>query len=320
MAVAVVGGALLRVGEDAIGFGGFAEAMLGVGFVIRIAVGMIFQGGFAISALDLFGGGVARDAEDLVIIIFGCRRHCRGLVLRCGSGIHIRCSGGARGIRGDANHGRAQNLAVKNITGLQFLDDRVVRMGGGFDAFDGVMKMGVEGFAFSFDFFQAVPGKRIEKLLANELKTLAVFVVRGVAMRGDGAVESVEDGQQAFDDDFGAAMAFVAALAFDALAVILEVGLEANERVFQVGFFGGEFFEFVADDFFDGGAFENGGFVCAGVRRGVLRVFVRRFARGARIGAMGFFGIAVTAHDSFSVFISSEKNWDIRATTVMTRS
>lgn len=244
-----------------------------------------------------------------------------GLVLLCGCG--IRCGMGAGRIRGDANHGRTQNLAVKNVAGLQFTDDRVVRVAGSFDALDGVMEIGVEGFAFGIDFLQAVPGKSVEELLANELKAFAVFVVRGAAMRSDGAVESVENGKQAFDDDFSAAMALLAALAFDALAIIFEVGLEADERVFEIGFFGGELFEFIADDFFDGRAFEKSGFVCAGVcvRRRVLRIRIfLSGAGGARMLVMRFFGIAVTAHDSFSLSNSSEKNWDISATTVMTRS
>src|SRR6185437_1841303 len=75
VAVAIIRGALLRIGKDAIGFAGFAEFVLRVGFIFRIAIRMVFQRGFAIGALDLLAGGFARDFEYFVIISFGSRRH-----------------------------------------------------------------------------------------------------------------------------------------------------------------------------------------------------------------------------------------------------
>jgi hypothetical protein len=252
VAVTVVSGALLRIGKNAVGFAGFAKMMLGDGFVFRVAVGMPLHGGFAISTLDLVAGGVASDAENFVIITLGCRRHAGSVPP--GSGCGIRCGIMARGIRGDANHSGAQNFAVKDVAGLEFFEDSVVGLVGSFHAFDSVMEIGIEALAFAFDFLQALLRKHVEHLLANQLEAGAKFVVRGVAMRGNGAVEAVENRKEMFHENFGAAMALLMALALDAFAVIVKIGLKAKQRVFQVGFFGGELFEFVADDFFDGRA------------------------------------------------------------------
>ena len=51
MAVAVVERALLRVGQDRIGFGNFLEAFFRVR-IVRIPVGMVLHGKLAISALQ----------------------------------------------------------------------------------------------------------------------------------------------------------------------------------------------------------------------------------------------------------------------------
>ena len=57
VAVLVVGRALLRVGQDLVGFLRFLEVLLGPG-VVRIAVRMPFHGEFPVRLLDVFLGGV----------------------------------------------------------------------------------------------------------------------------------------------------------------------------------------------------------------------------------------------------------------------
>ena len=52
VAEAVVGGALLRIAEDAVRFGGFLEFVLGLG-VVRVPVRMVLQRQLPVSALDL---------------------------------------------------------------------------------------------------------------------------------------------------------------------------------------------------------------------------------------------------------------------------
>lgn len=213
-----------------------------------------------------------------------------------------------RGICSDANHRRAQHFAVESVAGLQFFEDGVVGLVSCFDSFDGMMKVGIEGFGFGFNFCQALFGEDVEELFANKLEAFAKFVVSGVAMRGNGTVEAVKNGKEAFDEGFGAAMALLMALAVGALAVIVEIGLKANERVLQIGFFDGELFEFVADNFFNGRAFDELSFAD----------FSRRIFRGGSLRIR--LRIVFPAHDNLSPFNSSEKNCDISATTVMTRS
>jgi hypothetical protein len=120
------------------------------------------------------------------------------------------------------------------------------------------------------------------------------------------------------------ARSLLVTFAVGAFAIIVEVGLQADESVFQVGFFSGEFFEFIADDFFDGRAFDDGRIHGAAVRwRGVLFAAVLLLLLLGIFGATLFgiaFRMAMTAHGNFSPFNSSETNWDISATTVMTRS
>ena len=67
MAEVIVPGALVRVAEHAVGFGGFLER----GFrrmVAGIAIGMMFERELAIGALEIRVARVAVDTEDLVVV------------------------------------------------------------------------------------------------------------------------------------------------------------------------------------------------------------------------------------------------------------
>jgi hypothetical protein len=66
----VVGGALLGVGQDFVGFLGFLELLLGA-LVVRIAVRMMLHGQLAIGLLDVVFRGITAYTEDLVVIPFG---------------------------------------------------------------------------------------------------------------------------------------------------------------------------------------------------------------------------------------------------------
>ena len=67
MAVGVVGAAPLGVGEDLVGLGRRLELLLGLGVVV-VDVGVQLAGEAAEGRLDLGLGGVAADAEDLVVV------------------------------------------------------------------------------------------------------------------------------------------------------------------------------------------------------------------------------------------------------------
>jgi hypothetical protein len=70
---AIVGGALLGVGEHGVGLGALLEAFLRVR-IIGIAVGMMLQGELAVGALDLLLARGADYTQDFVIIAFAVVR------------------------------------------------------------------------------------------------------------------------------------------------------------------------------------------------------------------------------------------------------
>ena len=71
MTEAVIAGALLGVAEDSIGFSSFLELLFGFR-VTGIAVRVILHREFAVSGFDLAVGRSSADAENLVVVPFGC--------------------------------------------------------------------------------------------------------------------------------------------------------------------------------------------------------------------------------------------------------
>ena len=69
MAVAVVGGALVGVAEHLVGLAGLLEFFFG-GVIAGVEVRMVLASLLAIGALQLLVAGVARDAENFVIVCF----------------------------------------------------------------------------------------------------------------------------------------------------------------------------------------------------------------------------------------------------------
>src|SRR5262249_23756758 len=69
MTEAIIGGALVAVLEDVIGFVELLEAVLAL-LVTRIAVRMVLHGQLAEGRLDLHLAGGARHAQDFVVIAF----------------------------------------------------------------------------------------------------------------------------------------------------------------------------------------------------------------------------------------------------------
>jgi len=68
VSVAVVGGALLRVDEHAVGFGQFLEALLRLFLAVGIAIRVPLQGGAAVGLFEFLVGGVAGHAQDFVVV------------------------------------------------------------------------------------------------------------------------------------------------------------------------------------------------------------------------------------------------------------
>src|SRR5215471_9112911 len=67
VAVAIVGGTLVRVAQHRVRFGRLLETLLGLG-IARVLVRVVLDGELPIRALQLRLGGIAADTEDFVII------------------------------------------------------------------------------------------------------------------------------------------------------------------------------------------------------------------------------------------------------------
>src|ERR1700675_4044758 len=130
-----------------------------------------------------------------------------------------------------ADHGGAQNAAVKNVAGLKDLQDRAVFVIDGFSAIHRLMEMRIERLAERIGTLNAEAGDVIDELFVNELEAFAIIFVFGFAMSGEGVLETVDNGDEAFDDTGGVALGIVGALFFGALAVVIEIGLRAHERL-----------------------------------------------------------------------------------------
>ena len=112
MAVSVVGGALLGIGKDAVGFGRFLKLLFG-GMIARIAVGMILQREFAVGALQFLLPRAAGDAEHFVIIAFR-HRHCTS-------------NYGSSGPHRDPTMEGRSKLAFEMVAALEFAEHGFVR-------------------------------------------------------------------------------------------------------------------------------------------------------------------------------------------------
>jgi hypothetical protein len=67
---AVIGRALLGVGQHAVSFRNLFELLFRFLLVVRVAVRVVLHGEAAIGALDLLIGGFPRYAQNLVIVTF----------------------------------------------------------------------------------------------------------------------------------------------------------------------------------------------------------------------------------------------------------
>jgi hypothetical protein len=67
MAHPVIGSAFLGIFQDIIGFGSLAKP-LGSGFVIRIAVRMVFHRKLAIGGFQFFLASILRHAKNFIVI------------------------------------------------------------------------------------------------------------------------------------------------------------------------------------------------------------------------------------------------------------
>src|SRR5690242_1743919 len=83
--------ALLGVGKHLVCFLNLLELFL-CGFVAGIQIGMVFPREFAVRRAYIFYRSLARNSQQFVIILFGCRSHffCPNYSFCCAANIPIR--------------------------------------------------------------------------------------------------------------------------------------------------------------------------------------------------------------------------------------
>jgi hypothetical protein len=112
VAVLVVGGALLRVGEHLVGLLGLLELLFGLlGVVTLVAVRVVLHGQLAVGLLDVVVGGVLGHAEDVVVVAL-CHVDSQGV----GNKTAAPGAGHSLPLRTRRDHPAARRRAVGCIT------------------------------------------------------------------------------------------------------------------------------------------------------------------------------------------------------------
>ena len=132
-------------------------------------------------------------------------------------------------MNGDAHNRRTQQASVKTVAGLEDVQHGAVGMIGGFDALEGLMDVWVEALPDGVEALETQTLESVPELAVDQLKTFAVVLVGRGGVGSEGALEAVEDGEKRFDDAADVTAGVFNALAVDALAEVLKVGLASDE-------------------------------------------------------------------------------------------
>ena len=147
-------------------------------------------------------------------------------------------------MHGYAHHRGTQNAPVEDVAGLENLKDDAVGVLGRFRPLHGLVEMRIKGFSGGINTLDAEASQIVEQLFVDNLEALAIALVFGFAMRGQCMLEAVDDWNETFDDAGRGALGVFEALLFDALAVIIEIGMRAQKGLAQFFEFGGELGKF----------------------------------------------------------------------------
>src|SRR5580704_3485149 len=124
-------------------------------------------------------------------------------------------------VNGYADHGGAQNAPMEEITGLKDLQNSAVFVSRGFRAIHGLVEMRIKLFAERIDALDAEAAHVVDELLVDKLEASAIIFVLSFAMSCQSVLETVHDGDQAFDDARGVTLGIFGAFFFDALAIVV---------------------------------------------------------------------------------------------------
>src|SRR5258708_21991634 len=123
---------------------------------------------------------------------------------------------------------------MKYVTRLINLQDGTVLGFVGLDTIHRLMQMWVETLAGRVDALDAELGEIVQELFVDELETLAIIFVSGLAVHCKRVLEAVDDGDQRFDEASGIALGIFRTLFVDALAVIVKIGLTPEQCLLQI--------------------------------------------------------------------------------------
>ena len=97
------------------------------------------------------------------------------------------------------DHRGAQNASVKNVAGLENLKNGAIFVLAGFLAVHSLVKMRIKRLADRVDAFRAELRDIVEQLFVDKLETFAIVFVLGLAMRCEGMLKAINDGDQPFN-------------------------------------------------------------------------------------------------------------------------
>jgi hypothetical protein len=120
------------------------------------------------------------------------------------------------------DHSGPQDAPVKYVARLKDLEDCAIVVVFRFGAIDGLMQMGIEGLADWVDALHAELRQVVQELFVNKFEAFAIIFIFGFAMGGERVFESVDHGNEPFDEARGGAFGVFEAFLFDALAIVVE--------------------------------------------------------------------------------------------------
>jgi hypothetical protein len=140
----------------------------------------------------------------------------------------------------DTDNRGPQDTPVKYVPVLENVENESVGMVFRFGALDGLVKVRIENLPGGLNALHTMTREGIPELLADQHHALAIFFVRGIVVRLESPVESIENGNQIRDQAFDAAARLIMAVTLDPLAIVFEVSLAADQCLKEIFFFRAE--------------------------------------------------------------------------------
>src|ERR1700719_1597572 len=129
------------------------------------------------------------------------------------------------------HHRGAQYAMMECVTRLEFINHGAVGIVGRRHMLNGMMHIRIEFLTLRFDSMNPLFREHIPELLPNQLEPLAVLLISGIVVSRERSIESVEHGKKLLDKMLDAPVPGLVALFLDSLPVVVEICLQANQRV-----------------------------------------------------------------------------------------